>query len=117
MSKHNDLLYLGHMVEYGRRAHDEVSRVSREEFDANGTLQLPVTHLIQIVGEAARKVSLATREAHPEIDWSRVTGMRHKIVHDYIEIDVGVVWDTATNDLPPLIAALEKFTPPEPPSA
>jgi uncharacterized protein with HEPN domain len=45
------------------------------------------------------------------------SGMRHKIVHHYIEIDVSVVWDTATNDLPSLIALLEKFTPPEPPSA
>lgn len=117
MSKHDDLLYLGHMLSYARRAHAKVTGVSRERFDADEDLQMLVTHLIQIVGEASINVSEVTRIAHAEIPWARIRGMRHRIVHDYVSINVDVVWDTATVDLPDLIAALERFTPPEPPSA
>ena len=74
-------------------------------------------HHIQIVGEAAGKVSSAVCEQHPEIPWTEITGMRHRLVHNYYEINTDILWRTATQRLPPLIAALEKFTPPEPPSA
>lgn len=117
MSKHDDLLYLGHMLDYSRRAHAKVSGVTRAQFLADEDLQIIVTHLIQVIGEASRHVSATTRDTHPEIAWARIQGMRHKIVHDYISIRADAVWDTATSDLPDLIAALEKFTPPAPPSA
>jgi uncharacterized protein with HEPN domain len=76
-----------------------------------------VGHLIQIVGEAATRVSPATRAAHPEVPWERITGMRHRIVHDYVRIDADIVWETAMHRLPELIAQLLEFIPPEPPSA
>ncbi len=103
------------MLSYARRAYEKAAAVTRDQFKADEDLQIIVTHLIQVVGEASLNVSAATRDAHPEIPWARIRGMRHRIVHDYITINVKVVWDTVTNDLPPLIAALEKFTPPEPP--
>jgi uncharacterized protein with HEPN domain len=74
-------------------------------------------HHLRIIGEAATKVPAETCAAHPEIAWAQIAGMRHKIVHDYFRINMDVVWDAVVYDLPPLIAALEKFTPPEPPSA
>ena len=117
MSKHNDLLYLGHMLEYARRAHAKVASISPERFEADEDVQIVVTHLIQIIGEASTHVSTATRQAHPEVAWTDIAGMRHRIVHDYVNINVAIVWETATKSLPPLIAALEKFIPPEPPSA
>ena len=117
MSKHNDALYLGHMLDYARLAHSKVAGISREQFDADDTLQFAVTHLIQIVGEAATQISPATRTNHPEVPWTDVAGMRHHIVHDYVNVDFDIVWETATRRLPALIEQLEKFTPPEPPSA
>ena len=117
MSKRSEVLYLGDMLAYARRAHARVANITRDEFESNEDLQIIVGHMLQIIGEAASKVSAATVTAHPEIAWARIAGMRHKIVHDYFAIDVGVVWDAAKNDLPDLIASLEKFIPPEPPSA
>lgn len=117
MAKQSDLLYLGHMLDYSRKAFSRAAAVSRADFDANEDVQIVLTHLIQIVGEAANNVSPATRVKYPEIPWERITGMRHRIVHDYVNIDVDIVWEIATKGLPDLIAALEKFTPPEPPSA
>ena len=117
MSKRSELLYLGDMLEHARLAHAKIAGVAREQFFANDDLQILVLHHVQIVGEAASKVSAETRNAHPEISWADITGMRHKIVHNYYEINPTVLWTTATERLQPLIAALEKFTPPEPPSA
>ncbi|MCI0635919.1 MAG: DUF86 domain-containing protein [Actinobacteria bacterium] len=58
------------------------------------------------MGEAARRVSDEGRAARSSIPWKAVVGMRHKVVHDTFGVDEDVVWDTARNELPPLIAAL-----------
>ena len=117
MSKRSDELYLGDMLDHSHRAHAKVAGVSREQFEADEDLRIVVMHHIQIVGEAAGKVSAAVREQHPEIPWTEVMGMRHRLVHNYYEIKTSILWEVATARLPDLIAALEKFTPPEPPSA
>ena len=117
MSKRSDLLYLGDMLDHARRARAQLAGITRERFESDETLQIVVMHRLRIIGEAATKVPAQTRAAHPEIAWARIAGMRHKIVHDYFQINMDVVWDAVINDLPDLIAALEKFTPPEPPSA
>lgn len=109
MSKHNDQVYVGHMVDTATKAVSFVSSMSREDFDNNEPLRLAVTHLLQIVGEAARRVSLEFRDAHPEIPWKVIVGMRSKIVHDYFSIDEDVVWETVKTDLAPLIVKLERL--------
>ena len=57
---------------------------------------------IEIIGEAARNISDEFQEQHAAIPWSKIIGMRNKIVHDYFEIDVTRIWDTAKNDIPQL---------------
>lgn len=57
-----------------------------EEFDRDDNLRLAVVHLIQIIGEAARYVSEETQMEHANIPWSDVIGMRHRVVHDYLNI-------------------------------
>ena len=74
-------------------------------------LRLALAHLVQVIGEAARRVSNDVREAHPEIPWADIVGMRSKIVHDYMNVDEDIVWEVVTRDLPALVAALEKVTP------
>lgn len=115
MSKRFDIVALGDMLDYGRRVAAKVTDISRFGFDADDNLQLAITHLLQIVGEAAGRVSEAARIAHPEVDWPRIVGMRNRIVHDYRRIDLDVVWVTATEDVPRLITALEAFMPSDPP--
>ena len=60
--------------------------LSREDFDNNEQLRLAVTHLLQIIGEAARRASLDFRNTHPEIPWKAIVGMRSKVVHDYLNV-------------------------------
>lgn len=116
MTKHGDVLYLGHMLDLARAAHARVRSLTRDEFDRDEDAQIALAHRIQTIGEAARRTSDTLRANHPEIPWSRIIGMRHKVVHDYMHVDPDVVWETANDRLPELIAALERITPPEPPA-
>lgn len=84
------------------------SRVARKDnLRGDRMLLLAVTKSIEIVGEAASKITRETRDAHPEIEWSGIIGMRNKLTHGYFDIDISIVWVTITDDLPRLIEALE----------
>lgn len=72
----------------------------RRAFLADPRTQDAVIKNIQVMGEAVRGVSAATRAAHPEIPWSDIAGMRDRLVHGYFRVDLDVVWDVVENDLP-----------------
>jgi uncharacterized protein with HEPN domain len=103
------------MLVAARRASKKVANTSHEEFMDDDDLQLAVVYLIQAIGEAARGVSTETQREHPEVPWHEIIGMRNRLVHDYLNVDVGKVWQTATKDLPQLIATIEPLVPPETP--
>lgn len=70
-------------------------------------------HRLLIIGEAARRVSEVTRQTLPSVPRAAINGMRNRLVHEYDEIDLDVVWSTVMNSLPTLISELEKAVPPE----
>ena len=74
-------------------------------------MRLALIHLVQVIGEAARKVSLEAQLALPEIPWREIIGMRNRIVHDYLGVDEDVVWEVVAFDLPSLVAVLERVVP------
>jgi len=104
-----DRVYLGHMLDLARKAVQKSAVVSRAEYDRDEDLQMVLTHLIQTIGESARRVSLEYQTAHPEVPWHRIIGMRHKLVHDYLDVDTNIVWDVATVELPLLLPVLERL--------
>ena len=81
---------------------------SRQAFDADEVTQLALLHLIQLLGEAASRVSAAFRAEHPELPWGEMVGMRNRIVHGYEHVDPDIVWRVATDDVEPVLAALER---------
>jgi uncharacterized protein with HEPN domain len=104
--RRDDTVYVGHMMEM---AEDAIGRLGARDFDlfkADDNLCLALTHLIQTIGESARRVSQEYRLLHPEVPWAIIVGMRHKIVHDYIHVDYETVWETVANDLPLLALQL-----------
>ena len=83
--------------------------VTKDQYIHDFVLQDAVVRQLEILGEAAGRVSRETTSAHPEIPWSKVTGMRHRLIHDYFEVDVELVWATAKEraaDLRPKVVAL-----------
>jgi uncharacterized protein with HEPN domain/predicted nucleotidyltransferase len=106
-------LYLGDMLDIARRAQRIAQGRTREEYDTDEVFQLAVLHIVQTIGEAATRVSQATRAQHPKIPWGEIIGMRNILVHRYDAINHDVVWDTVTNGVPALITELETMLPPE----
>jgi uncharacterized protein with HEPN domain len=111
--EHDDAIYVGHMLDMTRRAVKAIETKSRANYDEDDILRLGLTHLVQVIGEAARKVSAKFQEEHPEIAWRRIIGMRHRIVHDYMRVDEDILWQVVTKDLPELLPLLEEMMPDE----
>jgi len=106
----DELVYTGHMLDKAREAMDLVKGKDRADYNSEPSLRYALAHLLQIIGEAARRISPDFCEAHSEIPWKAIVGMRNKVVHDYMSVDEDVVWDTVQQELPPLIKSLEKIT-------
>ena len=69
--------------------------------------QLALVKEIEIIGEAANRISNEVKAETPEIPWPIIVGMRHRLVHAYFQIDHSILWHTVTENLPPLVTALE----------
>jgi len=95
-----DRAYLGHMVTAIGRLSELLAETDREEFDRDWVVQDAVIRELEVLGEAAGCVSAEFVAAHPEIPWREITGIRHKLIHDYFVVDLGIVWKTATVNIP-----------------
>ena len=104
-------LYIGHMLDMSRKAIELSEGVTKTEYDSNETLRLALTHLVQMIGEAAQHVSNDLRKDFPQVPWHEIVGMRHRIVHDYLNVDEDVVWQVVSRDLPYLIKHIENILP------
>jgi uncharacterized protein with HEPN domain len=111
----DDLVYVGHMLDKAQEALSLVKENARQDYDRDTVLRLALTHLIQVIGEAARRVSSTFRERYPQIPWDAIAGMRNKIVHDYMDVDEDIVWDSVVHELPLLVDELKRIVPTEHP--
>ena len=107
-----DEIRLHHMLDAATEAIGFSEGLSRQDLDGNRMAVLALVKSIEIIGEAAIKVSPETRSLAPDIPWPAVVTMRRRLIHAYYDMDLDRVWDTVTEDLPPLIAALQKLLPP-----
>lgn len=112
MSEHDPLVRLHHMLDYSREAVLMSKGKTAEELSKDRQLGLALTHLVELIGEAASKVPSEIQFQYPFIPWPKVVGTRNRLIHGYDYVDYDILWDTITNDLPLLIEELEKITPP-----
>lgn len=101
--EHDDTTYVGHMLDMTRRAVKAIETKSRANYNEDDILRMGLTHLVQVIGEAARKVSPNFQSEHAEIARRRIIGLRHRIVHDYMRVDEDILWQVVTKDLPELL--------------
>lgn len=94
-------------------AQDFVKGLDEAAFLASRLHQNAAIRSLEVLGEAAGKVSAATQAAHPEIPWRELTGMRHRLIHGYAEVRLDLVWVVLRDNLGALIAQLASLAPPE----
>jgi uncharacterized protein with HEPN domain len=96
------------MLDAARFALGILRNRTRADLDRDLTLQLALVKLVEIVGEAASKVSPERRGMMPDVRWEDIIGMRHRLIHGYYDINRDILWQTANENLPPLIRRLEQ---------
>ena len=85
------------------------SDVPKRIYDVSAEKQSAIIHQFLILGEAAARLPDEFKDAHESVPWHQLTGMRNLLIHDYISVDVDIVWQTAVADIPGLLAKLEKL--------
>ncbi len=108
-----DDAYLLDMLVAARKASMFVEGITYEQFVESDLHNNAVFKVLEVLGEAASRISETTKDAHPEIPWLEIIGLRNRIVHAYFEIDLEVVWNIVNDDVPTLIRELEHIAPPD----
>lgn len=107
MSRRDDRVRLRHMIDAAREVSELLSTRTRADLDSDRLLGLGVVRLLEIVGEAAARVSEPTRAKIQSVPWHAIVGMRNRIIHGYDQVNFDIVWKTVREDLPPLIGEIE----------
>ena len=104
-----DIVRIRHMIEAAESALMFVDRRERAALDEDRMLQFALVRAIEIVGEAASKISDESRAEMPNIPWSAIVGMRNRLVHAYFEINHEILWNTVSQALPELLVQLKSI--------
>lgn len=109
MSVIDDLTRLRHMQDAATEAMGFIGDRKRTDLDCNRMLALALVKDIEIIGEAAGRISTDCQERYPDVPWGQIIGMRNRLTHAYFEVDLDIVWEVVTHDLPILATQLEKI--------
>jgi uncharacterized protein with HEPN domain len=97
------------MLDSAMESVELIHGISRADLDTNRVLSLALVRLLEIVGEAASRVTPVTRQQTPNIPWSQIVSLRHRLIHGYDAINMDILWKILTDDLPLLIAQLQRI--------
>ena len=103
-----DKAYLIDILEAAKLVREYIGNKDKEDFLKDTQCQDAVVRRFAIIGEASRRISDKMKSAYPDVAWHEMIGMRNAIIHEYDDIDMVIVWDTAKKDIPALISTIEK---------
>jgi uncharacterized protein with HEPN domain len=106
MSRHEDTVSLRQMLDHIEEAVALAQRRKRDDLESDRVFFLALLKLVEIVGEAATRVSQAMQAAHPELPWREVIGTRNRLIHGYDAVDYDILWEIVATDFPPLAKPL-----------
>jgi uncharacterized protein with HEPN domain len=109
----DDPVRLRHMLDAATEAVSFAQNRTRSDLDTDRMLVRALVQCLEVIGEAASRITRERREELPQIPWSQMIGMRNRLIHAYFDIRLDVVWSKVTEDLPVLIADLENIIPSE----
>jgi uncharacterized protein with HEPN domain len=98
----NDLAYIDHILDCIRKIQRFSKGLNLKKFSEDELIQDAIIRNIEVIGEAAKKISADTKNTYYDIPWKEITGMRDKLIHDYLGVDNQVVWKTIKKDIPEL---------------
>ncbi len=107
----SDIIRLRHMFDAAKEAASFIQEEERASLDVDRKLVLALMKSIEIIGEAAAKISKECQEDLSQIPWANIIGMRNRLIHAYFDVNLEILWKTVTEDLPGLIDELEKILP------
>ena len=107
MAQHEDSVRLKHMFDYSRKAVAMIEGRVREDLDRDDMLCLALTRVVEIIGEAATRISQPGRQRFGQIPWPEIIGLRNRLAHGYDAVDLDILWNIVQQDLPLLIEQLE----------
>jgi uncharacterized protein with HEPN domain len=102
-------VYLRHILDAIRKVESYTSGIDRDAFETDDMRQDAVIRQIEIIGEASRQLSDDFQEEHDSIPWSDIIGMRNRIAHDYMNVDLDIVWEVIHHDLPTLKSSVQRL--------
>ena len=105
----DDLVRMRHILDAAKEALSFASGKTRADLNADRMLVLSLVKEIEIIGEAAGKISVETRDKYITVPWLDMIDMRNHLIHVYFEIDLDILWDTVLNDLPPLVKEFDRI--------
>jgi uncharacterized protein with HEPN domain len=105
----DDSVKIRHILDAAREAVAFSQGRTRADLTTDRKLNLSLVRLLEIIGEAARAISPQFRQKHSDLPWKSMVGMRDHLIHGYFDVNLDVVWETVTQDLPSLIAQVEKI--------
>jgi uncharacterized protein with HEPN domain len=105
--QHEDSIRVRHMIEAVQTALGFISGRQAADLDSDRMLLFALMRAIEVIGEAASKVSEEARRSSPEIPWSLIVSMRNRLIHAYYDIDREILWKTVTSELPALLPRLQ----------
>ena len=104
-----DLALLWDMRKFGRQAHDLVKRIAFERLDEDPIRKLALERALEVLGEAARRVSAEFKGQNPKIEWRDLVGQRNVLAHDYGKINHQRLYDSTRRIVPSLLAELDRI--------
>ncbi|HES58175.1 MAG TPA: DUF86 domain-containing protein [Firmicutes bacterium] len=104
-----DTVRLKHMFDAAKLCIKFVSGGNRSDLASDTMLLMALTHVLEIVGEAASRISDAGKEELPQLPWQKMIGMRNRLAHAYFDVDPNIIWDTATGNMQLLVDVLGPF--------
>lgn len=104
-----ECVYFQHILDASRKVASYIHGVPYASFAANTMMVDAVIRELEIIGEAATKISDHTRVTYPDFPWNEMVSMRNFLIHEYFGVDEMIVWKTAQEDVPALQQSLEKI--------
>jgi uncharacterized protein with HEPN domain len=104
-----DRIRVQHILDEAGEVFKYTEGISFDEFVEDGKTVRAVIRSIEVIGEAASKISIEFRKEHPDVPWQKIIGMRNRLIHVYFDIDYNIIWQTVKENLPPLIEQMQSI--------